>query len=522
MPSQTFTPGVGRLATDRYEFESHVDGADLKHNADAITITPGITLNSSTQTDVYSALSAIGVELANLELSGKGFLLVGDGYDTYANSISTPNTPYDSSVPALNTYLHDVLNNSSNPLYFRIRDGGVVMIKAGTYKFTGTVDVPPGIILLGEGYGTKIVNQMSSPAPLFKIKRDSSRTPDLGVDSTEQFIFCKETIFVNLTIADNFLVPKFLGDLSYKDPINNDSTNPLVAVEEGASLSCENVRFVGKTAYTLGQVSNLTSFAIKTDSSIITIAGTRLKVFNCSIDGFACPVQFTASGGKNDHFIMSNTLVRGYGYLNADFITASNNTILKLNACNINVSNNYIFGYDDTVTSALYVILPSTPPVLQALAKVNVIGNNIAIDRTNSADNTTFQLIKYSAVFNNDIAVTTAGNNFKGIIEADGGIISRTKSISSATYTVDSLNKDYIILANTASTAITITLPDATISGRILIIKDKGGNATSNNITLARFGGTGSIEGVAASYVMDVSYQQITLVSDAGNWWIIR
>lgn len=564
----TFTSPIGRLAVDRYDFQDHIDGYQFQHNADAIMLEPSINFSDVPQTNVYSALSQISSELDELALSGKGFITIGDGYDTYHNSIDFPDNPYDSNIPAFDSYLNDVLNNSSNPLYFRIRDGGVVLIKAGTYKFTDTVDVPPGIILLGEGYGTKIVNQMSTPTPLFQIKADTNRIPDTGVDSTEKFIFCKETMFINLTIADNFLEPKFLGDLSYKDPINNDSSTSLISLEEGASLSCENVRLVGKTTYSLGVISDITSFAIKTDSTLPVSTGTRLKVFNSSIDGFSVPIQFTASGKFNDHFIMTNTLIRGYGFLNSDFAAAANNSILKLNACNINISNNYCFGYDDTIDALAYIVPSSPTPNVQSKAKINITNNNIAIDRTNNSSNINFQLVIFSGALNSSLLLFAHGNIFQGnsfdtiineqtpltisesiagldvssnitldagsditldagsniyisgsTISLDGQIYYNVVDVSTTPYTVDGTVYNYVILVSSNVTAITINLPTPTV-GRTLIIKDKG-NAETNNITLARLGGSGSIEGVASDYIIDADYQIVKLVADGTNWWIV-
>lgn len=529
MTNQLFTDGYGRLALDRFAFRDHVDGVLYKHNADVVTVIPNLTLNEVSVSNVYSALQQIGIELGFLELSGKGFITVGDGFDTYHKSdpedlAYDPDAPYDAAILAFNTYLDDLLNITDpldpdyNPLHSRIRSGGVILIKAGTYKFTGTVDVPPGMIILGEGYGTRIINQMASPAPLFKIKSDTSRVPDAGVDATEKFIFAREAMLVNLTIADNFVEPTFLGNLTYKDPINNDSIQPLVALEEGGSLSCENVRFVGKSEYTFGVISDITSFAIKVDSTVPSATGTRLKILNCSIDGFALPIQFTAAGFKNDHFIMSNSLVRGYGFLNADFAAAANNTILKVNTSNVNLSNNYLFGNDDTVTSALYII-PSGAPAVQAIPKVTLTGNNIAVDRTNSAVNTTFRIVRYSADPNADVSVVTTGNNFNGVSYMDSGIAVKVRPISAATYTVDSLSADYMLTVDTSSNAITINLPAHSI-GRQLIIADAG-NATTNNITLVRSGGTGNIGDYAGSRIIADNWATWTLVSDGTNWYIV-
>jgi len=81
------------------------------------------------------------------------------------------------------------------------------------------------------------------------------------------------------------------------------------------------------------------------------------------------------------------------------------------------------------------------------------------------------------------------------------------------------LTTNAIHLVSTAA-ARSLTLPSP-VSGTEIIIKDVTGSANVNNITIVRFGSE-TIEGVAASYTMDQTYQSITLVADgSGNWWVI-
>lgn len=542
MTTPTFIPGIGRLAADRYLLQDHADGYALNHNAHSINLNPALVFHSSLQSNAQDAFAAIAADINVLTSANKTLTLVGDGYDTYLNSLSTPDNPYDPSVPAFDTYLNDVLNNSSNPLYYRIRSGGIVLIKTGTYKFTGTVNVPSGIILMGEGYGTKIVNQTSSPLPLFKIKADSIRVPDAGVDSTEKFIFAKETMLINLTIADNFVEPKSLGDVSYKVPKNNNSVVPLVSLEEGASLHCDNVRFMGKTVYSLGVVSNITSFAIATDSTTPVATGTRLRIVNSSIDGFAVPIKFTASGKVNDNFIVVNSLIRGYGFLNSDFVSVSNNNIFTLNASNITIANNYCFGYDITVSSLAYIIPSGSTPNLQSKNRITISNNNMCIDRSDNAiiNDTTFRFVRFSGALNNSLSLLCYGNNFNNgrdftiaidsetpqiqitsdTFNVNTGLFFTTRTVSTTPYTIDSISKDYLLLVDTTSSAITINLPDISSSGdgRTIVIKDIG-NAEANNITLVRFGGAGQIEGLSSSYTIDADFQTVQLTAKSGNWW---
>lgn len=54
-----FTPGVGRLATDRYDFESHIQGTNFRHQANQTDLFPTLVLNSQTLTNVQDAISAL-------------------------------------------------------------------------------------------------------------------------------------------------------------------------------------------------------------------------------------------------------------------------------------------------------------------------------------------------------------------------------------------------------------------------------------------------------------------------------
>lgn len=52
-----FKKGVGQLATDRYDFQKHVDGTAFRHKAPSIDLSPAITIGAATFTDVQSILN---------------------------------------------------------------------------------------------------------------------------------------------------------------------------------------------------------------------------------------------------------------------------------------------------------------------------------------------------------------------------------------------------------------------------------------------------------------------------------
>lgn len=78
---------------------------------------------------------------------------------------------------------------------------------------------------------------------------------------------------------------------------------------------------------------------------------------------------------------------------------------------------------------------------------------------------------------------------------------------------------DYIIAATTAGGTLTVQLPSAvTYPNRIIIVKDVGGNAAANNITVSS--AAGNIDG-GATYPIDANYESVTVFSDGANWFII-
>jgi hypothetical protein len=81
-----FNPGsLARMATDRYDFQKHVDGYSFKHIAESITLSPPINISSTDYNTVQSALYALStivvpvVTVPDATVSSKGIIqLSGD------------------------------------------------------------------------------------------------------------------------------------------------------------------------------------------------------------------------------------------------------------------------------------------------------------------------------------------------------------------------------------------------------------------------------------------------------------
>jgi hypothetical protein len=108
--------------------------------------------------------------------------------------------------------------------------------------------------------------------------------------------------------------------------------------------------------------------------------------------------------------------------------------------------------------------------------------------------------------------------NFGTTATIPSGQIRSVTTVNAATY--DLLVSDYILsVTYTATGAVTsLTLPTAqTVAGRIVVVKDAGGNAGTNNITIDTEGAQ-NIDGVS-TYVINSNYQSAPLYCDGTNWF---
>jgi len=102
-------------------------------------------------------------------------------------------------------------------------------------------------------------------------------------------------------------------------------------------------------------------------------------------------------------------------------------------------------------------------------------------------------------------------------LHVNGGITHKVTTVNAATY--DLLVTDYILhVTYTVTGAVTsLTLKTAqAVEGRTIVIKDAGGNAGINNITIDTEGAE-TIDG-AATAVINTNYSAINIYCDGTNW----
>lgn len=87
--------------------------------------------------------------------------------------------------------------------------------------------------------------------------------------------------------------------------------------------------------------------------------------------------------------------------------------------------------------------------------------------------------------------------------------------VNTTPYTV--LTTDSFIAVDSSTLSITVKLPNAPATGRTFTIKDKTGNAGSNNISVTTVGGVVTVDELT-TYTINANFQSINVVFDGTSY----
>jgi hypothetical protein len=334
----------GRLGVYKQDFNAHISGTAFNHCADQINMSPplegcgaGLTVQEAIENLISCSGGGLFVSIGNITEDG----YVSGDYNVGAEGIDTLEQAFAAA------FMDPHLEN-----------GGVIVIKSGTYSLSSTVTVPPGITLWGEPGGT-IINGRMTEAPMFVIGTAKPRV-NLGYENTSlirsqnnpQF-----TKFWNITLIDN---------LNREGGFSLINT-PMIAVQDGAYFIMEQSTCLGAT---LASVSDSSLVAVGRNTSISTTNPTTVEVINSYIDGFSGGILFGSTNGATDRLIVKNTRFRYLG--NRSIVSAINTTI-----CNMQVIDNTFLGTRDGLN-----FLSDSPVNILGTAVTNsvncrmIVGNN--------------------------------------------------------------------------------------------------------------------------------------------------
>lgn len=213
-----YKPGVGRLATDRYDFQSHVDGGAFYHKASSIKLDTPITINVTLTNDVQTALTALKIQVdsvgtpADSTAVSKGIIqLAGDigGTATSVKVTGLRGTPVANLVPTNGQVLkfNSGSGNWEPSTSSTFVTGGDVGGVSGALVVNGLRTIPLDGGSIGDGMGLVYDFGTNSWKYTFMIKYDAGQINyfDSSLNFTTGGININGTSTVSLAGAGTFL-----------------------------------------------------------------------------------------------------------------------------------------------------------------------------------------------------------------------------------------------------------------------------------------------------------------------------
>lgn len=148
---------------------------------------------------------------------------------------------------------------------------------------------------------------------------------------------------------------------------------------------------------------------------------------------------------------------------------------------------------------------------LTNLKNLEVVGTVISTGYQLNDANTNITEVSSEMTFEDVVAGTTT------LLELQ--TINLFTDVITSTYSTTATDVVLGVSYTSTGTCVITLDTDEVISGRKIIIKDTGGNAGSNNITI-NTENSETIDG-SASFTISTNYDKVTLISDSTNWFIL-
>jgi len=116
-------------------------------------------------------------------------------------------------------------------------------------------------------------------------------------------------------------------------------------------------------------------------------------------------------------------------------------------------------------------------------------------------------------------SISTSGAGSTVTITGSGVQVVTVTPLTDASSPYVVLSTDYYMTCNVSGGPLQINLPNAPTTGTVYIVKDSGGNAATNNITVTTVGGVVNIDG-ATTFVMNTAYEAATFLFNGSAWEI--
>ena len=423
-----------------------------------------------------------------------------------------------------------VVQASGAPVRATDADTWSEMVQAYVLMTAGTVNANTGWkadAVAGGTLGTTAINWAQ-----FTVA--ASVTAGVAINVTGSLVDVKydnSTIGVN---GSNQLIIKALGVTNAE--VSNSAAIALsklatttasrALVSDGSGL----ISASSVTATELGYVSGVTS-AIQTQiDNVITYAKVAQSDtvsgvgFSFSVGASALTINLKQPDGSTD---CTSSNPAHISFRSSTLATGSVLDRSVTSALSLTVSSGATLGCNDGVDEYLYLYAIDNAGTVELAISGSYHwdeGQRYTTTVMNSSADDAATL--YSTTSRSNVAIrligriksnqTTAGTYTATPTEVCGTSFTKEQTISKTASFNAKHGYTYLL---TTSGARTVTLPTPR-SGLTFKIKDVSGTANTNNITLARFSAE-SIEGVAASKVLQTNWGSWTITSDGTNWFLV-
>ncbi|HEY5268363.1 MAG TPA: hypothetical protein VII94_04475 [Candidatus Saccharimonadales bacterium] len=469
-----YVPGIGRLVTDRYDFEAHIlgvpspQGFDFRHQANQIDVIPNLTIDGYTSSNVQATLTTIASILNNEHIpfatgSTPGLIELSGDIATTLWSTST----YDNiTVGKIQGYPITILSNPIN--------GNVL-------AWNGTAWVPTALTF--SAYGGDLSGTPNSQNVIgIRGVSVSATSPTDG----------QTLIYNGGTLQWTPAAPS----ITLSGDVTGLSSATAVVNVNGASVPAAGSLTTGNTLYVSGS-SALSYGALNLAGGAGYVTGS-LPAGNQAAQNMGGDISGTTA---------SSVINRIDGYLTG---FGESGTLMRINAAT-------------TLQWTNAIISPIFNQEQAVIGSGN--GNNLTISAQRGANGRSSPFALPGAggnlLLGGGIGGTINGTGATGFIQCNTGIsFSNINLRGGVTYTCDTGNfSDCLIFVGTSYGATTIILPASNTAGRIIIVKDADGVASTHNITVETSGS--SIDGTATKVINTNNGSSRFACSAGGDWYII-
>jgi hypothetical protein len=310
------------------------------------------------------------------------------------------------------------------------------------------------------------------------------------------------------------------------------SVTPSILSGSSAGLTMYNVDFFNSITSSSSSSTAIQECYFSMGNSTLTIGGTGVNtLFHSSISsgssvglsigvGAACYVDFLDVNSSNTHAISGAGILElgvvvftgSSSNINTTTVTAlpiSLGTIQQGTWQGSNVALNK-GGTNASLTASNGGIFYSTATAGAILSGTATAGQ---ILQSGSSTTPTWSTATYPATAGSSGNVLTSnGTNF--VSQAPVESVTNYTNVNHAASPYTVLSTDSYISVDCSGGAVTLKFPNSPTANQVWIVKDRTGNASTNNISLTTVGGSVTFDGVT-TYAMAVNYGSVQILANA-------